>query len=635
MFSTVLIANRGEIACRIMRTAKRMGIATVAVYSDADANAMHVAMADRAVRIGPPAPRDSYLRIDAIIAAAQATGAQAVHPGYGFLSENAAFAEACAAAGLIFIGPPAQAIRAMGGKSQSKALMAAAGVPLVPGYHGEAQDLATLRDAALGIGFPVLIKASAGGGGKGMRVVTEAGDLDAAIAAAQREGASSFGDPRLLIERYLTKPRHVEVQVFADTHGTALYLFDRDCSVQRRHQKVIEEAPAPGLSDTMRAAMGQAAVTAAQAVGYIGAGTVEFIVEGPTFAFMEMNTRLQVEHPVTEAITGLDLVEWQFRVAAGEALPWRQQDLRATGHAVEARLYAEDPAQDFRPAVGRLTHLKLPDDVRVDGGVRSGDRITPDYDPMIAKVIAHGSDRETALRRLAAALARTEIAGLRTNLSFVRAVVTHPAFIAAELDTGFIPRHAEALFAEPPPSDHAIAAAALAALATPDLGPWSEAWRMNLPTSRSVLLRTGDRDIAVRADATGLTWDGQTRIAAAGPGRVTCDGISRPLVTIPALPLITVLQDGAAHLFTLIDPLAPPEAEGAGAGHVMSPIPGRVVAVLVAPGDSVVKGQKLIMLEAMKMELSLTAAADGIVAEIRCAVGDRVDEGVELVRLED
>ncbi len=617
MFDSVLIANRGEIACRIIRTARRLGLRSIAVYSDVDAQAQHVAMADEAVRIGPPAPRESYLRIDAIIAAARQTGAAAIHPGYGFLSENADFAEACAAAGIIFVGPPASAIRAMGGKSQSKTLMQAAGVPLVPGYHGDAQDLATLQAEADKIGYPVLIKASAGGGGKGMRVVATQADFPAALDAARREGQSSFGDPRVLVEKYLARPRHVEVQVFADNTGHTLYLFDRDCSIQRRHQKVIEEAPAPGLSAAIRLAMGEAAVAAAQAVGYVGAGTVEFIVEGASFAFMEMNTRLQVEHPVTEAVTGLDLVEWQLRVAAGEALPWQQSDLRRSGHAVEARIYAEDPAEDFRPSTGRLTHLRFPADVRVDSGVREGDRITPDYDPMIAKIIAHAEDRPTALRRLAAALAETEILGPRTNLLFTHAITTHPAFIAEELDTGFIPRHAETLFAQPVADAAIRAAAAHAAL------PTGEGWRLNLPPVRRVTLRHNDETLAISATPEGLLCNNAPLAPAS----------TRLLTTLRTGPDITILDRAAAHSFTILDPLTPPEDTTATTGQVTSAIPGRVVALLVAPGQKVAKGDKLVVLEAMKMELTLSAATDGTVAEIRCAVGDRVEEGVELVRM--
>ncbi|HWT07945.1 MAG TPA: biotin carboxylase N-terminal domain-containing protein, partial [Roseomonas sp.] len=465
MFRSLLIANRGEIACRIMRTAQRMGIRCIAVFSEADARSLHVALADEAHPIGPAPARDSYLRADRIIEVARAAGAEAIHPGYGFLSENADFAEACAAAGIAFIGPPGPAIRAMGSKAESKALMVAAGVPVVPGYHGEDQSEDRLASEASRIGFPILIKASAGGGGKGMRPVFSAADFLDELAGARREAKAAFGDDRVLLERYLQKPRHVEVQVFADRQGRTVHLHTRDCSVQRRHQKVLEEAPAPDLSDALRDRLHQAAVAAARAVGYVNAGTVEFIVEGDDAFFMEMNTRLQVEHPVTEMITGLDLVEWQLRVAASEALPehWPPP---VDGHAVEVRLYAEDPDQDFRPSIGTLRRFVGPSQsgtVRIDTGVRAGDAITPHYDPMIAKVIAAGGDRAIALERLSGALAGTQLGGLTTNLAFLRRLVSHPAMRAAELDTGFIARHAPALM--PPPREApAVALAAFAAV---------------------------------------------------------------------------------------------------------------------------------------------------------------------------
>src|SRR5208283_1457309 len=455
MFRKILIANRGEIACRVIATARRMSIATVAVYSDADARARHVEMADDAYPIGPPPARESYLRSDAIIDAARRSGAEVIHPGYGFLAENAAFAEACTAAGIVFIGPPPAAIRAMGSKAAAKALMERAGVPLVPGYHGDAQDAATLAAAAARIGYPVLIKASAGGGGKGMRIVERPDALAAAIEGAKREAAASFGDDRVLLERYLTRPRHIEIQVFADTLGNIVSLFERDCSIQRRHQKVLEEAPAPGMDQVHRAAMNQAAIAAARAVGYVGAGTVEFIAEDGRFYFMEMNTRLQVEHPVTEMITGQELVEWQLRVAAGEPLPLRQEQLRISGHAIEARVYAEDPARDFLPSIGTLAHLRQPAEsaqVRVDTGVRQGDQITPNYDPMIAKLIVWGEDRTAAVRRLAGALIEYEVVGVQTNLGLLRAIAAHPAFEKAELDTSFIAHHADQLMPQVAPA---------------------------------------------------------------------------------------------------------------------------------------------------------------------------------------
>ena len=483
MFRKILIANRGEIACRIVATARKLGIAAVAVYSEADARSRHVALADEARPIGPASPRESYLRGDKIIDAAQRAGAEAIHPGYGFLAENADFAEACAAAGIVFIGPPVAAIRAMGSKSAAKTLMETAGVPLVPGYHGESQDFSTLAAAADRIGYPVLIKASAGGGGKGMRIVERPADLEGAIAGAKREALASFGDDQVLMEKYLTRPRHIEIQVFADTHGNAVSLFERDCSIQRRHQKVLEEAPAPGMDPERRRRMSEAALAAARAVGYVGAGTVEFIAEGGEFWFMEMNTRLQVEHPVTEMITGLDLVEWQLRVAAGETLPLMQNDIPLRGHAIEARLYAEDPDRDFLPSIGTLVHLRQPEetaDVRVDTGVRQGDAITPYYDPMIAKLIVHGPDRETAVRRLEAALGAYEVVGVATNLGLLKAIAGSSAFLAADLDTGFIGRHIRADDAareEPDPA--ALVAATLAVLGgqqskacPPILGTW-------------------------------------------------------------------------------------------------------------------------------------------------------------------
>ena len=653
MFTKLLIANRGEIACRIIRTARRMGLYTIAVHSDADAHAMHVTMADIAMRIGPAAPRDSDLRIDAILEAARLTGAEAIHPGYGFLSENAEFAEACAAAGLIFVGPPPAAIRAMGGKSQAKALMAEAGIPLVPGYHGEAQDLATLQSAADAIGYPVLIKASAGGGGKGMRVVDSAPDFALALAGAQREATSSFGDDRVLVEKYLTRPRHIEIQVFADCHGNVVSLFERDCSIQRRHQKVIEEAPAPGMTTAMRQAMGDAAIAAARAVNYIGAGTVEFIAEGDTFHFMEMNTRLQVEHPVTEAITGQDLVEWQLRVAAGEPLPLTQSQLSIDGHAIEVRLYAEDPARNFLPSIGTLSHLKLPDTVRVDAGVRTGDRITPDYDPMIAKIIATGPDRRTALARLSAALAQTEVVGVHTNLPLLRAILAHPGFTGESFDTGFIGRHPELTEPATTTPDIALAAAAVTALraraatafipADPH-SPWAaqDSWRPNLPGQQTLTLRHRDATTAITAtpseDGWRLEWDSIVRTVSAHTNGDTMllrlDAAAGRVTVINQPPRLIVVLDGANHIIEVIDPLAPPEASASGAGRVIAPIPGRVASLLVQPGDIVKRGQVLLVLEAMKMELPLTAAADGTVSRVRCAAGEMVEEGVELVEFE-
>ncbi|MCK6451411.1 MAG: acetyl/propionyl/methylcrotonyl-CoA carboxylase subunit alpha [Alphaproteobacteria bacterium] len=667
MFRTLLIANRGEIACRVMRTARRMGLRTVAVYSEADASAMHVAMADEAYLIGAASPRESYLRIDRVIEAAKKSGADAVHPGYGFLSENADFAEACAKAGIAFVGPPAAAMRAMGDKARSKALMEKAGVPLVPGYHGDDQAARTLQDAADRIGYPVLIKASAGGGGKGMKVVEHSADFAPQLASAKREAASSFGDDRVLIERYLTRPRHIEIQVFADRHGDCVYLFERDCSIQRRHQKVLEEAPAPGMTEERRRAMGEAAVAAARAVGYVGAGTIEFIAEpSGRFYFMEMNTRLQVEHPVTEMITGTDLVEWQLRVASGEALPLRQDQLRIGGHAIEARLYAEDPARDFLPSTGTLSHLRFPgpsEHVRVDTGVRQGDAISIHYDPMIAKLIVWDRDRPAALGRLAAALRGCEAVGLATNIAFLHAVATHPAYAGGEVDTGFIPRHRDALSPPAAPADdRALALAALALLlgrvaeaarhAGDSADPWSpwhaaDGWRLNGDNHHTLRFRDPARgdsaDVAVvahfrrlgyaldlpggRQDATG-TLDADGRLTATLAGARVAVSVVRQGDTI-------VLIDGVrVRRLQFIDPLAgAAEHEGEGS-RLQAPMPGKVTAVHVAAGARVKRGQALMVLEAMKMEHAIAAPADGTIKEIRFAAGEQVPEGAELIVFE-
>ena len=654
MFRKILIANRGEIACRVMATARRMGVATVAVYSDADRTARHVLLADEAWPIGAAPARDSYLRGDAILDVARRSGAEGVHPGYGFLSENAEFAAACAAAGIVFIGPPAAAIRAMGSKAAAKALMAEAGVPLVPGYHGDEQDAALLAAEAARIGFPVLIKASAGGGGKGMRVVTEAAGFPAALEGAQREAASSFGDDRVLVERYLTAPRHIEIQVFADTHGNAISLFERDCSVQRRHQKVLEEAPAPGMDPARRLAMGEAAARAARAVGYVGAGTVEFIVEGEAFYFMEMNTRLQVEHPVTEAITGLDLVEWQLRVAAGETLPSTEPTI--TGHAIEARIYAEDPARDFLPSVGTLRHLRQPTErpgVRVDTGVRQGDAITPNYDPMIAKLIVHGADRGEALHRMAAALGEYEIVGVQTNLALLRAVVAHPEFAAGRFDTGFIGKHPEVLSPSgPAASPAAWATAALATLRQEQASarahasrtgdphsPWAEldAWRMNGDGYQDLhFAEPGEPPTAVRAhlrpgDTVRLDLPGGGADASLDGAVLRLDGVARPVAAVRDGLTWTVLIGGAAAVLRQVDPLAAQAGETGGSDRVTAPIPARVTEVLVGAGDEVAKGAPLLVLEAMKTEITLTAPAAGFVAAVRAAVGEMVEEGTDLV----
>ncbi|TCZ55074.1 acetyl/propionyl/methylcrotonyl-CoA carboxylase subunit alpha [Roseicella aquatilis] len=659
MFRTLLIANRGEIACRIIRTARRMGLRTVAVFSEADASALHVEMADAAIPIGPARASDSYLRIDRILDAARASGAEAIHPGYGFLSENAAFAEACAEAGIAFVGPPPAAIRAMGSKAESKRLMEAAGVPIVPGYHGEEQDEARLSHEAARIGFPVLIKASAGGGGKGMRPVLAAADFAAQLAGARREAKAAFGDDRVLLERYLQKPRHVEVQVFADSQGNTIHLHTRDCSVQRRHQKVLEEAPAPDLSPALRARLHEAAVAAARAVGYVSAGTVEFIVEGEDAFFMEMNTRLQVEHPVTEMVTGLDLVEWQLRVAAGEPLP-RAEAPPPRGHSVEVRLYAEDPAQDFRPSTGPLRRFALPDsapDLRIESGVREGDAITPFYDPMIAKLVAWGPDRGAALARLGAALDACRIAGITSNLGFLQRLVAHPAMRAAELDTGFAARFAADLRPPPRPAPPlALAAAALELLLPrggPPADPWERAdgWRLQGAGTQLLLLGEGEARHRLRLTHAGTGWrlalaEGElalsgTQSDCALSGR-RLDGALQVTLgdTVHRVP---VLRDGDAIQVTLpegrwilhrLDPHAPTGGEAAGQGRLSAPIPGRVVQLLVTQGESVSRGQVLAVLEAMKTELRITAPADGVVAHIGCAAGDTVEEGTEIVTLE-
>ncbi len=657
MFDSILIANRGEIACRVIRTARRLGIRTVAVYSEADANAPHVAMADVARCIGPAPARESYLRGDAIIRVALECGAQAVHPGYGFLSENADFAEACAAAGLVFIGPPPSAIRAMGSKSAAKALMESSGVPLVPGYHGEAQAPALLRDEAARIGFPVLIKASAGGGGKGMRIVPDAESFDEALMLAQGEARASFGDDQVLIERYLQKPRHIEVQVFADTHGNTVHLFERDCSIQRRHQKVVEEAPAPGMSAARRAAMGKAACDAARAIGYVGAGTVEFIVdagvagEGPgdDFFFMEMNTRLQVEHPVTEAITGQDLVEWQLRVAAGERLPLPQEHLHIHGHAIEVRVYAEDPARDFAPSIGTLHHLHEPGgDVRIDTGVRQGDAIPIHYDPMIAKLIVHGADRDAALRKLRRALDDYEIAGVATNLGLLRAIAAHPAFAAAELDTGFIARHPQVM-AGPPAAPRLVLAAALHRLLADEAqggaagdphSPWNltNAWRLNGEGYQDFVLQEGETRHDLRAhllpDGFRLGAELVSARDVAGRLELRLGDASAHLRVLRQGPALTVFLNGVGHALTHVDPRAPQDDAHQAGGRVLAPMPGRVLDVLVQEGDAVVRGQVLLVLEAMKVQMRITAPGEGKVMALRCQVGDLVEDGTELVLVE-
>jgi 3-methylcrotonyl-CoA carboxylase alpha subunit len=667
MFTKILIANRGEIACRVAATARRFSVRTVAVYSDADADARHVRACDEAVRVGESAARDSYLRAERIVTAALATGAQAVHPGYGFLSENAAFAQACADAGLVFIGPPPAAIAAMGNKSAAKALMEKAGVPLVPGYHGSDNDAGFLAGQAARIGYPVLIKASSGGGGKGMRRVDRSEDFAAALAACQREAQSSFGDASVLVERYVTRPRHIEIQVFADAHGRCIHLFERDCSVQRRHQKVLEESPAPGLCARQRAEMGAAAVAAARAVGYVGAGTVEFIAEPGDdasgselrFYFMEMNTRLQVEHPVTEAVTGLDLVEWQLRVAAGEPLPLAQEAISMRGHAIEARICAENPDADFLPSTGTLHVVRWPAHVeferhdslpRVDSGVREGDAITPHYDPMIAKLIVWGENRAQALARLDAALRDSHLMGPATNVAFLRSVVASRAFASADLDTALITREHAALFEAAPLAPEIAAAAVLAHVLAADAqqedaDPWSrrDGWRVVGEAQRGLALRLGDRLLAVRLSrARGgsmqLHVDGATHDFAARP---LGDGQHDLLLAGRRLAVsvyahgrrFAVFSDPGQALLTEIDPLANTAAAAGVDGRLTAPMPGRVIGFLAAAGERVRRGQALAVMEAMKIEHTLHAPRDGVVAALLYAVGDQVAEGGELLRL--
>ncbi|WP_028238355.1 acetyl/propionyl/methylcrotonyl-CoA carboxylase subunit alpha [Stutzerimonas azotifigens] len=626
--SRLLVANRGEIACRVMRTARALGLETVAVYSEADRQALHVHEADQALPLGGTKPADSYLRIERILEAARRSGAQAVHPGYGFLSENAGFARACEDAGLIFLGPPASAIEAMGSKSAAKRLMEAAGVPLVPGYHGEAQDLETFRQAAERIGYPVLLKAAAGGGGKGMKIVEDEGELAEALASAQREAQAAFGDARMLVEKYVLRPRHVEIQVFADRHGHCLYLNERDCSIQRRHQKVVEEAPAPGLSAELRRAMGEAAVRAAQAIGYVGAGTVEFLLdERGDFFFMEMNTRLQVEHPVTEAITGLDLVAWQIRVAQSEPLPITQAQVPLHGHAIEVRLYAEDPDGGFLPASGSLRLYREPapgPGRRVDSGVREGDAVSPFYDPMLAKLIAWGESREEARLRLLAMLGETRVGGVKTNLAFLRRVLGHPAFAAAELDTGFIARHQAALLPPRPALSEAFWQAA------------GRAWLAQLPTQG----RDDDRHSPWAAGSglrLGLPATVSLHLCCSGEDR----RLSLRLPTDAAPPairqgeLLYVEWEGETLAVSAFDPIASAEAAHAHSGGLSAPMNGSIVRVLVSVGQAVEAGTPLVVLEAMKMEHSIRAATAGTVTALNCREGDLVGEGAVLVEVQD
>jgi 3-methylcrotonyl-CoA carboxylase alpha subunit len=627
----LLIANRGEIAVRIARTARSMGIRTVAVYSDADVHAAHVAACDEAVHIGGPRPQESYLRADVILEAARRTGSDAIHPGYGFLSENAQFAADCARAGVTFVGPSPEAIAAMGSKSAAKALMERAGVPLTPGYHGERQEADYLLDEARRIGFPVLIKAVSGGGGKGMRRVAAAGEFTAALASCRREAAASFNDDRVLVEKYVEPARHIEVQVFGDTQGNVVYLFERDCSVQRRHQKVIEEAPAPGMTSERRRQMGEAAVAAARAVNYTGAGTVEFIAAPDgAFYFMEMNTRLQVEHPVTEMITGLDLVEWQLRVAAGEPLPLRQSELAIRGHAIEARIYAEDPAREFLPSIGKLVHLATPAtsaELRIDTGVRAGDEITPYYDPMIAKLIAHGGTRDEAIARLRAALAEYQVVGVHTNIEFLHRLTSTDSFTGGNLDTALIERERAHLLpsaVSPPAAIWATAAHARVPVGEASDSPWDvrNGWRLGSRAARAITLRSGEWEkvATLRFGDAGADVEVDGIVVPAAAGHVVAHG-----------EVLHVFFEGAHWQFKVADPYLPPEQAAEAHGGLTAPMPGRVLAVLVKPRELVVRGMPLLIMEAMKMEHTITAPADGTVDKLLCSVGEQVKEGAELL----
>ncbi|MAY48078.1 MAG: 3-methylcrotonyl-CoA carboxylase [Rhodobacteraceae bacterium] len=643
MFTKILIANRGEIACRVIETAHRMGVACVAVHSDADAGAKHVAMADEAVHIGGPAPADSYLRGDRIIAAALMTGAQAIHPGYGFLSENPDFVDAVEGSGLVFIGPSASAIRAMGLKDAAKKLMEEAGVPVVPGYHGADQDPAHLEVEAGKIGYPVLIKAVAGGGGKGMRRGDSPADFTNALGSAKAEARTAFGNEDVLIEKYVDKPRHIEVQVFGD--GTqAVHLFERDCSLQRRHQKVIEEAPAPGMTPDMREAMGSAAVRAAEAIGYAGAGTIEFIVDASDglrpdrFYFMEMNTRLQVEHPVTEAVTGVDLVEWQLRVASGAPLPLSQEQLTLTGHAFEARLYAEDVPKGFLPATGTLSRLVFPGDVRADSGVREGDTISPWYDPMIAKVIVHGTTRGAALNALVRALRQTQVGGTVTNISFLARLAAQEDFQKGDVDTGLIDRHVAELTADPVAGTKARALAALAALGLETGAGALGGFTLWAAQRWTVTLSHGGEEFAARVTVTGpeafSVELGETcHVVETRAGIWFVDDTKVQAEVAKDGQRLTVFW-GNPYVFDLADPLERGSAAGGDGSLIEAPMPGLGKMVAAKAGQAVAEGDRLAVLEAMKMEHALLAARDGVVAEVLVAEGDQVEGGAALIRLE-
>jgi 3-methylcrotonyl-CoA carboxylase alpha subunit len=663
MFEKILIANRAEIACRIARTCRRLGIRTVAVYSEPDRRARHVELADEAHLLGPAPALESYLNGKRILEIARRSGAEAIHPGYGFLAENPAFAEACAAAGLVFVGPPAEAIRAMGSKSAAKAIMERAGVPLVPGYHGEEQDPARLAEAAQAIGWPVLIKASAGGGGKGMRVVERPEAFADALAAARREASGAFGDDRMLVEKYLSRPRHIEIQVLGDRHGNLVHLFERDCSIQRRHQKIVEEAPAPGLTEDARNSIGEVAIAAARAVGYQNAGTVEFIVEGDRFYFLEMNTRLQVEHPVTEMITGQDLVEWQLKVAAGEPLACRQADLTVHGHAIEVRIYAEDPAREFLPSTGSLQHLRTPEPgphVRIESGVRQGDAVGIHYDPMLAKLIVWDQDRPRALNRLRAALAGYEVVGVTTNLELLTAIAAHPAFAGGKLDTGFVERHRAELLPPPIPApDRVLGIAALsellriareaeleAARSADPHSPWHRAsgWRLNDDNHHTLTLGEGAREVEVTAHyrsdhfllelpESAIRASGE--LSEGGRLRFDLDGEQGTASVVRTGAELTVFSAFGRHRVRVKDRLHAAMPEEVASGRLTAPMPGNIIAVLVEAGARVAAGAPLLILEAMKMEHTISAPIAGVVERLNFAVGDQVVEGAELLAIKE
>jgi 3-methylcrotonyl-CoA carboxylase alpha subunit len=655
-FRTLLIANRGEIACRVIRTAKAMGLRTVAVFSEADRDAMHVAMADEAILLGPARARDSYLNIERVIEVARKSGAEAVHPGYGFLSESAEFAQACLDAGLVFVGPTAGMIRAMGSKSGSKMLMEKAGVPLVPGYHGEAQDDATLAKAAGSIGFPILVKASAGGGGRGMRIVQSAGELAAAIVSAKREAKAAFGDDRMLIEKFVENPRHIEVQIIGDSHGNLLSLFERECTLQRRHQKVIEEAPSPTLDGTQREAVCAAARKAAAAVNYVGAGTIEFVSDGKDVFFIEMNTRLQVEHPVTELVTGIDLVEWQLRVAFGEKLPLTQDQITLNGHAIEARVYAENPHKNFMPSVGRIRTWRAPEQsngLRIDAGYREGDAVSPHYDAMLAKVIAWAPTRDAAIERLDRGLEDTDVRGIVTNIPFLAALVTHPDVRANTIDTGFIERELKNLTPPPaPPGDLELCAAVAAivgdeqkAARAEAASPWRTAgwmpvgrrqrvftFRQGQGPEQKVSLRYGDGPANLSIGEREFAFDSSP--TEDGGFDLTLDGMrSRIVAVIEGHELYLRTRNGRFDLHW-VDPFGGDDEEHVGEDKIVAPLPGTVVALLAEEGAKLEKGAPILTLEVMKMEQTLRAPFAGVLKKIKCKVGDIVQEGVELAEVE-